>query len=299
MLRNFVWLLVTLAILAFIFQTTDPQALYSIDIGTFALANAVFLASTVVWAVAWNRMMDASWTDVILINTKALAGFFAPFGFGADLLRAYFANKKKISGSKALSASFTVKFFKFLIVFFWLLISIVLLGLRTNDVAQNLSVFVAALLLTMLGAIMILLFRFKSFVTFLGRFTRNYNPQKLYSHLELHFANLRYANALFIIAMLLISTALEILSISLAFQSIGYYLPLLHIFIFSAIISSLVLITFTPQGIGFVEAGGFFALSLGYFSVPTHVIGSFLIVWNLIRLWVPSIAATLAAFLDR
>jgi uncharacterized protein (TIRG00374 family) len=299
MKKNIIWLFVTLAIFTLIFQTTDPKALYSLNWLYFLSANIVFLASTVLWALAWKVLMPTSYKDAILINTKSLAGFFAPFGFGADLLRAYFGKKKHISATQTLSASFTVKFFKFLIVFFWLLISIVMLGLRSNDVLTHLDLFITALLLTMLGAIIILLFRFKKFIRFLERFSDTNRFDKLYSHLEIHFSGLRYTKTFLIILALLVSTGLEIWSIDLAFQAINYQLPLLHLFILGAILSSLVLITFTPQGIGFVEAGGFFALSLGYFSVPIHIIGSFLIVWNLIRLWVPSIVAGMLAFLDR
>jgi uncharacterized membrane protein YbhN (UPF0104 family) len=69
---------------------------------------------------------------------------------------------------------------------------------------------------------------------------------------------------------------------------------LTHVFIFAAVASSLALLTLTPQGIGFVEAGGYFVLSLGYFSLSKPVIGSFLIAWSIIRIWIPSLIGAIA-----
>jgi uncharacterized membrane protein YbhN (UPF0104 family) len=83
-------------------------------------------------------------------------------------------------------------------------------------------------------------------------------------------------------------------AIMFAFRSIGQGLLLPHILIFSAVASSLANVTVTPQGIGFVEGGGYFVLSLGYFSLSRDVIGSFLIIWGLIRIWIPSLIGLLS-----
>lgn len=298
-LRNLFWIFFTAAIIAILFLTTDPRPLLNLNPWNFLISNLLFLSSAIVWAVAWNYVMKDGLKESIILNLESLTGFFAPAGIGADFLRAYFSKRRGISATKALSASFTVKFFKFIIAFFLLLLSILLLAVRSDQVPKYLGIFVTALFLTMGGAIFILFFRMKKFMRFFQRRFRSLPFKKLYSHMELHFSDLLFKKVIIITLILLVSTVFEIFAIDYAFKAINYSLPLLHIFIFSSVINSLILITFTPQGIGFVEAGGFFVLSIGYFAVAPRFIGSFLIVWNLVRLWIPAVIGGIIAFIDR
>lgn len=286
--KNIFWVLVCILILFFIYQNTN--ATFSrLNLSYFLLSALMFLCSTVFWAFAWIFLMGKPVLKLLKINFKSLLGIFAPFGLGGDVLRTYFVRKEKIKPEKALSASFIVKFYKFLLMFVFLLIAIYLLVPRTVDFPQNMFAFISIIFFTLFGAFLILLFRIEKAANFLFKHFKKIFILRFRRELDKSFLKIKARQAVVLILLLLISTFFEIAAVFFGFLSVGQELLLTHIFIFSALAHSLALITVTPQGIGFVEAGGFFVLSLGYFSLSKQVIGSFLIVWNLVRIWIPSL----------
>lgn len=297
--KNLIWLIFTILILSAVFITTDPAPLYNMNLLYFFISAVLFFISTVFWMLAWKYLMGEPLWISFKINTKALAGIFAPIGLGGDILRTHFAKKQGISGAKALSASFVVKFFKFLLMFFYLLIAVFMLAQRSVEFPDYIVVFISALLLTIFGAIFILFLRTRFIIKFIHKITRKVSVWRVRDELKAYFFKLSAMKSAYIFILLIISTFFELASIYFALIAVGQYLLWIHIFILGAVIHSLALITITPQGVGFVEAGGYFILTFGYFSVPRPIIGSFLIIWNLVRLWVPSLIGGIVAFLDR
>lgn len=297
--KNFIWLIFTILILSAVFITTDPTPLYTMNLFYFFLSAVLFFTSTVFWMLAWKYLMGEPLWISFKINTKSLAGIFAPIGLGGDILRTYFAKKENISGAKALSASFVVKFFKFLLMFFYLLIAIFMLAQRSVEFPDYILVFISALLLTIFGAIFILFLRTEPIIKLIHKITRKVSIWKVRDGLKEYFFKLSVMKSAYIFILLIISTFFELVAIYFALIAVGQHLLWIHIFILGAVIHSLALITITPQGVGFVEAGGYFILTFGYFSVPRPIIGGFLIIWNLVRLWIPSLIGCVVAFLDR
>lgn len=293
-MKSLLWAALGIAILVAIYQLTGADRLFSAEPSLFAASAAAFLASVLVWSLAWSRLMRGKARELARINIKSLAGFFAPFGLGTDLLRAHFSAKKGLSSEKALAASFMVKFYKFLLMFALLVAAIFLLATKM-DISDYLYAFYPMIFFTMLGAVLVLAMRVKPVVDFFYRLLGKAYLYGFHRELNRQFVETGWNGIAVVLALLAVSSLLEIAAAYLAFLSLGMYLPLPHIFIFAAVANSLALVTFTPSGLGFVEGGGYFVLSLGYFSQPPALIGSYLILWNVIRVWIPSTAGLLLA----
>lgn len=298
-IKNIFWLFFAIFVLIILFITTDPTPLLNLNIFFFIISVILFLISIFFWTVAWHLFMKTKFKKLLKINIKSLAGFFAPLGLGGDILRAYFAKQERMSGTKAIGASFMVKFFKYILMFFYLLIAIIILAEKSIDFPEYEIVFISALLLTLLGAALILCLRMKLVIRFFQKIFKRFPFWRLYDNITKQFFKLSISKSILVFLILIVSTFFEVIAIQFAFYSINYQLPWLHLFMFGAIIHSLALVTITPSGMGFVEGGGFFVLSMGYYSVANPFIGSFLIVWNLVRLWIPALIGGIVAFLDK
>jgi uncharacterized protein (TIRG00374 family) len=297
--KNVVWFVVCAATVLAVYKITDATVFLHANVLYLAIAALLFLASTLFWAFAWMVLIRAPLGKTISINLKSLAGAFSPLSLGSDLLRAYFAKKERIDAAKALSASFVVKYFKFLIMFFCLLWAMALLIPRTPDVSQMALFFVSAVVMTVFGAVIVLALRMKPVARVFGRALNRVFVMRFHRALNRHFLELDLNKASAIILLLLISTLFEVAAVTMTFMAVDQWLPLAHIFIFSAVAHALTLVAVTPQGIGFVEGGGYLLLASGYFSLQKSVIGAFLIAWSLVRLWIPSAIGLLATWLGR
>jgi uncharacterized protein (TIRG00374 family) len=298
--RDLFWLIITILLMLLIYQTTGATQLLSLDPLYCLLAVLAFFFSIFFWTFAWISVTKFPLRKSLKINIKALMGIFSPLGIGGDALRVYYSSKERLSPEKALGASFMVKFFKFLMMFAFLLCAIYILSLRSPDFYQNISFFTSAAILTLIGALIVLLAREEKVAYLFYRlFRRRGFILRFHEELKGQFRELDISRTLIITGFLLISTFFEMAAVSYAFLAVGQPLLIEHIFIFSAVAHTLALVTITPQGVGFVETGGYVVLSLGFFSLRPAVIGSFLIVWVFVRLWIPSIAGLITAWLDR
>jgi len=287
--KDISWLLVCLVLLLFIYHTTGASRVFELSLPIFILSFLLYFLSIVFWILAWIYLIKERFLPSFKLNMKALLGTLAPFGLGGDAIRTYFARTEKIQPEKALSTSFIVKFYKFIVMLVFLVFAVYLLSINSADFPKYSLVFTSMIIMTVFGAIIVLLFRLSSFARLLHRLLNRIFIFKFHEQLRKDFLSMRPKDVLVIVFLLVISTLLEMGAIFFAFESIGQELLLPHVFIFSAVASSLALVTLTPQGIGFVEGGGYLVLSSGYFSLAQSVIGSFLIVWSIIRIWIPSL----------
>jgi uncharacterized protein (TIRG00374 family) len=287
--KDVLWLVICLILLLFIYHTTSASNVFALDPFLFIAAFLLYFLSIVFWIIAWVYLIKEKFVPSFRLNMKALLGVFAPFGLGGDAIRTVFARTEKIQPERALSTSFIVKFYKFIVMLVFLLFAMYLLSINSSDFPRYSLVLASMIVMTVCGALVVLLLRMRWFATLLYRLLNRIFIFKFHEQLKKHFLEIRPKDVLIAMVLLVISTLLEMGAILLAFLSIGQELLLPHVFIFSSVASSLALVTLTPQGIGFVEGGGYLILSSGYFSLAQPVIGSFLIVWSIIRIWIPSV----------
>jgi len=292
--KDLIWPLVCLIILFIIYHSTNASKIFELEPFSFIASIGFYFLSIVLWIMAWTYLVKERFISSFRLNLKALFGVFAPFGLGGDAIRAHLAKTERIAPEKALGASFVIKFYKFILMFLFLIIAIYLLAFRTPDFQQNTLFFISMIFTIMSGAVIVLLLRVPSFARLLYRILNRIFIFRFHEQLNRHFLNIKPKDLLVIVGLLLLSSLFEMLSVAFVFLSIGQDLLLPHVFIFWAVAASLATVTVTPQGIGFVEGGSYLILSLGYFSLTKTVIGSFLIIWSVIRIWIPSVIGLLA-----
>ncbi|MBI4214463.1 flippase-like domain-containing protein [archaeon] len=289
------WIGVSLLILAFVFHFTNATQLPRIDVIYFVASLVFFLLSTVFWGAAWGLLARMPLRRAIRLNTASLAGFFAPAGLGGDAIRTHLASKDGLA-SRALATSFIAKFFKLTVVAILLAASMVLLNSYWRF-DFYFTIYSLALLLTLLGAA-----AFISPALLPGIFKRlsaKFMRGKGDNFILEFKRSLRQQSAARIAAvflLLLFSGILEFVAVYAALVSAGALEDLTKAFVLSSLINSLTLITITPQGLGFVEGGSYLLLTSGYWAVAPKYAGSFLITWNLIRLWLPAMLGAVVAF---
>ncbi|MFH0986638.1 MAG: lysylphosphatidylglycerol synthase transmembrane domain-containing protein [Candidatus Micrarchaeota archaeon] len=297
-LKNLLWPAVSLAMLAALFCVSDMKVVFSANLLYASASIACFMASIFFWGAAWHIVLKKDFLSEQRVNFKSMIGIFAPMGLGGDLLRAHFAQSEKIGRAEALSASFVVKFFKFAVMLFYLVFAVVLLARKSADYSLYEPAFIGAFLLIIFAIIIIALFNYPRFASVLQRIFRRVNVMHLHKNIKMHFKSLSSGASVSIILILVVSTVLEMGAVYFAAKAVGIPLLVAHVFILGAVVNMLALAAFTPQGIGFVEAGAAVVMSMGFFAVSPPLIAGFLVIWNIVRIWVPSAAAAALISID-
>jgi len=293
-LKRLFWPIASVLLLVLIYFNTQSVDFFQINFAFLFFSAFCFIMSTVFWAFEWAQIFGISLKEALLRNTKSLIGIFSPMNLGGDALRAHFSKRK----TKALASSFVVKFFKFILMGILLIIGLSVISFEL-EFPIYFWTFICMILFTFLGAFIVLSFASNKVITFVNKFFRkNFVPQ-FRKELIIYFTHLNFKQMLKLIFCLLISTFFEVMAVYFSFYSLNIEISLLHAFVLSCVVNSLALITFTPQGIGFVEAGGFFILKFSIFGMANAAIGSFLIIWNIIRIWIPSLLGLILFWCDR
>lgn len=294
--KNLAWLAFCAVLLAAISAYTGVQA-QNFKLDFLALSALFFLASTVFWGFAWSEMLGQSISHSIAANTKALVGFLTPFGLGADALRALHA--RGTTPAAALSASLVVKFFKLLLSAAVLAAAMSVLAQQGWDFNNAFLIFATALAFTLATAVLILCLKTPRAGRILSRLLNRVSVLRFRRAMTGHFLSLSAEKTVSILFFLGISTLLELAAVGCAFLSVGQEMPLNRVFVAGAAATSFALVSITPQGAGFVEAGMFFLLQLGFFSLKASVIGSFLVAWGLVRIFIPAVIGAAASLISR
>ncbi|MBI1974069.1 flippase-like domain-containing protein [Candidatus Micrarchaeota archaeon] len=292
-LKGAFWLAAGILLVGAILSFTDPSQLARVRLPFFAAAVLAFLLSTVLWGVAWGVLAGISPQRAVRINTASLAGVFAPAGLGGDALRAHLLPE---SAPRALAASFITKSLKLVFTSAFLAVAMLLLS-TYRQFSLYLPVYLAALAFTLFAAV-----AFVSPAILPGPFS--WLSRKLLSgrgeNFVGEFRRLLHSRGVSRIGaallLLLVSSLLEFAAVYLTLYSAGAVEEVVKAFVFSSFINSLALITITPQGIGFVEGGGYLMLTANYWAVSPKFVGIFLIAWNLVRFWIPTIVGSVFLF---
>lgn len=276
------------------------------------LASIFFLFSIVIWLVSWIWLLKKKYT--ITFKQGIYAGFSSFFGsltpiqLGADFLKALFL--KKVQGipvSDSLSASFIVKASKFLLLMIFSLLIILLLFFETTI---SLVFFIGLLSGFALISIFTLFFLApfnKKLALLLSRFLACFHKNKFIK--KIHSFYLKYSENLqaisfneffFLLLLGFASWFFELLALLFTFIATRHALPLLSVFALFVLLALLERTPMLPRGLGLVESAGFVFLSMPYFAKKTFEvaeIAAVLIVYDFVRLIIPTIFSIILAFL--
>jgi len=282
--KKFFWPVVSIILLVFIYFNLGSINLLNINPLFFVCSALFFFLSTIFWALQWSELFEIPAKEAVVKNTKALMGIFSPANLGGDALRVHFSKNK----TKALASSFVIKFFKFILMAILLIIALAFISFEFEFPFYALT-FIFMIIFTFVGAFIVLSFTSSRVTNFVNKIFKKHFVSQFRKDLLDYFTKPDISHMFRGIIWILISTFFEIIAVLFAFYAIGVNISFLHAFIISSVINTLALMTITPQGIGFVEAGGYFVLSFAIFGLVDVQIGGFLIIWNVIRIWIPSL----------
>ncbi len=308
-LRNaLIFLVLIFAVLGIGARVTNAtEVLQSTNLILFGIACLFFILSILIWVISWSYLVKkqskVGFLQSTVIGFSAAYGALTPVQVGADMLRSLWMKQKfSVPYSESISASMVVKGVKFLLI---ALVSsgLMLVFISTTSDLLLLAGLLSGFFVVALATALFLLPLKKSFgmriASVFGKISKVIPPAK---RLESFFKS--YSNYLqqmgwgsfFLVALLAaFSLLLEFLALAFSFQAIALSIPLQSIAILFVLIAILERTPFLPRGIGLVEGIGFVYLSLPIVSasIAPAQIAALLIVFDFVRLVVPTIASIL------
>jgi len=304
-----VLLFVFSALLAvFAVVTNSLSSLYEANLLFFAASAALFIASVFTWLFGWVILIKnrkTGFVHSVLIGFGCVFAALTPVQIGAEALRAI---KLKELGavpySESIAASMVMKGIKFLLISL-----LACLGFFAYFFSPSIALWVKAAMLSGLAVVLLatMLFllplnrkagqKIANSFHWLSKFLKPLNRAAGYfEKYSLQLQQTGKKTILLVAALAALSLALEFSAFLLAFLSAGFGIPVFSAIVLFSIVSILERTPFLPRGIGAVEIVGFIFLSspsLAMGHLSSSQIGTVLILFDIIRLVVPTIAGLL------
>jgi len=293
-------LLFLIAIFAVILLYTDSaNELKKANPIIVALASASFLASVIVWSIAWAWLIrkehPVSYQDALLVSLSSMFASFTPIQLGTDALRALLLRERhKVSFSKGISASMLVKGLKFLALLIFSVFTIMFLLTSVRLDLPIVFFMLSGLSIVFLAALLFLLPLNKRAAMLISKIFRIFSARiKIFEKASEFFIGysdyLRKGNSSIAYLFLLCIAAwfFEFLAFILSLYSLNIFLPLESLAAFFVIIAVLERVPFTPRGLFLVEVTSYILLS-SRLAISQAQIISFLAIFDFARLVFPT-----------
>ena len=281
--------------------------------GFFALSSAFFILSIVFWVIPWafliRKHRTFSLRSALILGFSCVYGALTPVQVGAEALRAIKAKEVfKVPYSEAISAAMVVKGIKFFLLALISSAVIVIIFVEASVSPMMLFGLLSGFAVIVLASALFLLPLSGRMGRRIAGFFKGLAPFiPLFEVLEKYFA--QYSSYLktippktfaVVFVMAALSFAFEFVALFFAFESLVLTIPLVPLAVLFVIISILERTPVLPRGIGLVEAAGFIFLSIPQFSqlsLTTAQIGAILIVFDVVRLIIPTILSLAVSFI--
>jgi uncharacterized protein (TIRG00374 family) len=290
-----------LALLGYI--TNAAGALKRTDPVFLGVAAFFFTASIVIWLISWSYLIKnrsgVGMGKGLIVGFSAVYGSLTPVQLGAEMLRAVSLKERfNVPYSDSIAVSMVVKGIKFSLIALSSSAAI-LLFITVSPNAFVLTALLSGFLVVVLAAALFLLPLKRGFgakiAALFGRIAVVVPPAaKLRVFFDGYSAYLSTLGrkSFFVVASLsAVSLFFEFLALLFSFYAVSFAVPLASVAVLFVLIAILERTPFLPRGIGVVEAAGFAFLSmpLAAPSLPVESIGALLIVFDFVRLVLPSL----------
>ena len=304
-----VLLIAVIAVLTVVAGLTDAMpALSKANIIFFILSSLIFIASILLWLLAWALLLRNKKTGLchtMLIGLGCVFAALTPVQVGADALRSLkMKEKASIPYSESIGASMILKGLKFLIISLVAAFAFSVaflspsLGLWVKAaLVSGFAVVVLAALLFLLplnaaiGTKISLLFRALSGATGFSKRLSDY-----FLKYSAYLGKMPKKTLALVSLLSLASLCLELAAFFTAFLSAGIMVPFYSVLTIFSILAILERTPFLPRGIGVVEAAAFILLSLqGFVGAELNAgsIASVIIIFDVVRLVIPTLLSLL------
>ncbi|MAG22211.1 MAG: hypothetical protein CL943_02815 [Candidatus Diapherotrites archaeon] len=305
-----IFLIIIFALLAVMASLTNAtEALNTTDPLFLSIAVLFFISSVVVWLISWafliKKRSKVPLRGSLFLGFSAVYAALTPIQLGADLLRAL--SLKKYFGvpyKDSIAASMVVKGAKFSLIAIFSSFVIVMFLLSAKTDFFLLTGLLSGFIVVLLATALFLLPLNKNFgLSIAGIFQKISRFVPLASKAEKFFVDYSdylslVGNKNFLVVAFLsgLSLLLEFLALLFCFYALSLNLPFISIALLFILIAILERTPFLPRGIGIVEGVGFAYLSLPALATqPISIakIGALLIIFDFVRLVVPSLLSML------
>ena len=276
-----------------------------------ALASLFFIISIVFWIIPWAYLLEKralfALKESIILGFSCVYGALTPIQVGAEALRSIKAKEFfGVSYAESVSAAMVVKGLKFFLLAILAVIVLVTILVETKLSAIMFFGLISGFAVIVLACALFLLPLNKKIgikISRIFRFIARY--LKVFKVLDKYFEG--YANYLekvslkkFVVIFVLtaISFSLEFIALQFCFYSLNLFIDFFALATLFVIISILERTPVLPRGVGLVEAAGFIFLSLPEYSLvalTVSEIGAILILFDVVRLLVPTIVSLLVS----
>lgn len=274
----------------------------------FIVGAVFFIASVFIWLISWGYLIKKRYPipypELLKIGFAALYGALTPIQLGAEALRSVrLKDRFGVSYTDSISASMVCKGMKFLIItitallaLFAFIFVVKLEGILLLSFFSGLVVVVLAVLLFLLPLHGFFGEKIASFFFLIGKkFKLSNKLAEFFKNYSSYIRKLTKKSIAIVFVLCLVSFLFEFLALQFSFFSLGISLNLAPLFVLMVLVSVLERTPFLPRGIGVVELVGYYFLAMPQLLVgevlSTPQIGAVLIVYDVIRLIIPTIVS--------
>lgn len=312
--KSFVFLVLLLALFGILASLTRAtEVLTEINLYYFALASFFFIFGILLWIISWAYLIkkhaSISYSKLIGVGFASLYGALTPIQLGAEALRSISLKQFfKVSYSDSVSASMIVKGIKFLILAILACIIILLFLVDTKMDAVLFFAFFSGFSVVILASFLFLApiggsggkalsFIFKYLSRFFSPFSK---LADFFIGYSAYLKNIKKRTFLLVFSFAFFSWIFEFLALQFSFYALNISLMIHSLLIFMIIVSILERTPLLPRGIGLVEFVGYHFLAFPHLiagaTLTTSQIGAVLIVYDIIRLVVPTVISIVISF---
>ncbi len=286
----FIYLLALLAVLyglLKIFGADEGLLLLKPDIAAFSAI--IYLLGMALWCIGWGGYLKMRPLIGIKLGFASQIGGLTPLSLGADLLRGYYAEKAGIKFTGGVAASLAAKFHKILIALVFSAFGIGLILLLNSTIKGSLLLGLGMPGLMLIG---IYLLTKNYFSILVSKVTLRKIKAKDAGEFSKGLKGFIRRPPKAAIIMLLLSLICEFASFYLCFYAVGMSLDPLSAYLIFVLLffASKALV---PQGLGVTEIIGLVLLGN---AAPMPLIAASLLLWNIVRIWVPLVFSGIAVF---
>ncbi|MEW6294874.1 MAG: flippase-like domain-containing protein [Candidatus Diapherotrites archaeon] len=317
--KSIVSLILVLAVIGIIaFYTNAAKSLVKLGFNNlifFTLACIFFLLGVLLWVISWaflvRKFTPISYKNLFLVGFSSLYGALTPVQLGTDALRSISLKKHfQLSYFKSIAASMTAKGTKFLVIaIVFILVILMFLSRQVIDSVIFFSL-ISGFIVILLASTLFLLplnkrisIKLSQFFKRLGRIIPLFEKiGKFFLDYSSYMKKFSLNAIIYVFLLGFLSWVFEFLALQFTFFAVlpeEKNLGLIPILVLFVLISVLERTPFLPRGIGVVEFIGFTYLNMVsrlVTSLQVSQIGAVLILYDVVRLIIPTILSLIIAF---
>lgn len=300
----FLFLILVFAVLAlFAILTNSIGAILAANPIFLAVACLFFIVSILLWLFAWastiKKRSSVGLRPLFLVGFSSVYASLTPLQLGTDALRALMLKKLfRMPYSESLAASMVVKGIKFFLIAILASIVMALFFFSQTGLLMRLALLSGFCIIALAAALFLLPMHKKiglkiaGFFAFLSRFWKRFSlAQKYFVNYAGYLETTSKKTLGIVLVFAAASLLFEFLALFFSFGAAYAAIPISSLLILFVLINILERAPFLPRGIGLVEAAGFVFLSSYSVGIGIEKIATAIILFDIARLVVPTIAS--------